>query len=758
MIYSREVRLDDQWRVTADVSEGSPTVWMGDGSSFTVSRQHLRDPAGQRYGIDWEVTGTSDGGEVVARIQVLRLSQAPLDGRELAELAVGIGSDWAGDDADSLAAALESAAGSGLSAETSASEDLLEWLAEGSGLSRRDVVVRAWGLPRIADYVPPAAEDLLGAEPVDALDAMERRVLGLEAYKTASLASQAGLLAEVTARGGILRSQDWLTGSFVIEADAELVWDLWEGNRAARVQFPSEIAYDSNDGVETRASTQVEQYVDAPSGGFLGQHGTEQSSYDRLLAVVIDDRIDEDHQAWKDAAGVGSRLQKVWRYDTGLGAYRELLSTETSATGPAHGNAVSGILVADLTDGQDPAISIPYERGRRSGSALEAYLEFVEDDAPDFAEAMALAMDRSPDVVNLSFHTNGAYCDVDDDAVVAVDQAFLLGSAVVKSAGNNYHWVDDCNISTPGAAAGALAAGFLNTSGVADLQAGQVGEVTSRGGADEAHGRAIVDLMAPGRETSALPMFNNLYQGAAPFGATSAAAPTVAGALLNLKDHLGTLFGSAFADSPGMLYATMLLMGDGAVGECTGALDPNCNAQLGTASEGDELNPIWGAGRMRMRLFTNSGMDSPWRARWCTREVGQGDVATCLANPDSGGTNQALDADVDRLRATAFWYEPNLGALEDAANIAFAAYRNLSFQYQTTGVAPAKKRLREDAPGGAVWELRLIGWCVPAEDAIFDVGHPYANCVGDTTRTVEVALYWEDGDRDDADGPPSEIQ
>lgn len=159
-----------------------------------------------------------------------------------------------------------------------------------------------------------------------------------------------------------------------------------------------------------------------------------------------------------------------------------------------------------------------------------------------------------------------------------------------------------------------------------------------------------------------------------------------------------------------------------------------------------------------MRLFTNSGMDSPWRARWCTREVGQGEVATCLANPDSGGANQDLDADVDRLRATAFWYEPNLGDPEDAANIAFAAYRNLSFQYQTSGTAPGKKRLREDTPGGAAWELRLIGWCVPEEDALFDEFHPYANCVGDATRTVEVALYWEDGDRDDADGPPAAVQ
>lgn len=745
LVYQRTWRVDDAG-ATDERLVGSPTVRLASGREWTPTTTSLIDPDGRAYGVDWQVGQDIEGGATSIAMQVWRFdgSTSALESEVPFE----------NGDIDLLDSGVRGPAPVIHEAELSLGEGVEAWIEAGDDADTRALFLKVRDEEEFGP--PPILEGLLDTDPVAYLDRLEERTLYVLDYASEFEASVVDLAADLNTIGVTVTAIQWTSWTIEITATPAHVRQLASDPRLVRIGLLGEARSDSNDGAETRASTQTQQFLDA---GYTGEAPSANSVQDDMYVVVADTCIDEDHPAWNDEGPFyNSRLGAVWRWD---GGFRPLYTYEDSAEGDCHGMGVSSILLANLLDGQDLANrATPGEQAQSSGVAVDATFAFIEiqpfeGESPTFSSIGAKVIALSPDVFNMSFST-GAGCDVDSPDNDVIDSMYASNIFVAKSASNDGHLT--CTTNAPATASGAFTVGALTTSGVADLNSGWLDDLSSAG--DDVHGRAIVDLVAPGRETSATAKWNDTYRMTGEFAQTSAATPTVAGAATILKDFLSSLLGAAWTNDVGNLHATMLLMGDGTRLSSTSLFNPLRSAPGPVAIHGDALDPAWGAGRMRMRLFTDAGMDGPWRARWCIRTVSSGGaVAPCLANPDSTGVNQALSADVERLRATAFWHEPNLGSLEDPANIAFAAFANGAFKYQTSGTAPGSKRLREDSAGGATWDVRLVPWCVPPPGALFDSAHPYANCgVSGATRKVHIAMYWEDMDRDDGGFPPASIQ
>lgn len=220
----------------------------------------------------------------------------------------------------------------------------------------------------------------------------------------------------------------------------------------------------------------------------------------------------------------------------------------------------------------------------------------------------------------------------------------------------------------------------------------------------------------------------------------SYAVPAVAGAVANLKDHLYGLLDSSFVNDVGNLYATMLLMGNQAL-------------ESGTYGATTPPDDLWGVGAMKMRLFTEGGMDAPWRVRWCVRVLSDGETKTCDLNPNPEGVNQSIPSDVEWFKTAAWWYEPNLDDGQTPADIGFKVCKSTGSPcYTASGSEPQVKRLwLGSAVSGYAWQLSVMGTDIPAsEDSWYHSE--------EQKRVVHIALYWEDRDRDDSDGPASTIE
>jgi hypothetical protein len=412
----------------------------------------------------------------------------------------------------------------------------------------------------------------------------------------------------------------------------------------ARLQFTPVVDEDVNRGEEIRVATQIKQYL---TFGFDGERPSGKSQDQDMRVVVIDTVIDQDHPAWNDdAPGVSpDRLGEISRYNATTGNWAILGFGVQSALGPSHGTIVSGQLIADLIDGQDSNVVLQTERLARTGMTPESAFKFIEHGGASPLIAFERALVYEPDVINYSI-TTSAICDTDDVSNNAVDIAYLADVFVSNSPENAGFAGGVCTVEAPGTAAGSFTVNGTDIT-AADLGSAAIYFNSARGG--DVHGRPLIDVAAPaGRAWDGLAEWNNTYT-AFPtvVQGVSLSVPVVSGAVANLKDNLVANIGAAFANEVGNLYSTMLLMGDSAV-------------ETGSYGETTPVDELWGVGRLKMRLFTGPGMDAPWRARWCTRTISHGEIATCTVNPDGGGVNQPLSSDVDQLKAAAWWYEPNV--------------------------------------------------------------------------------------------------
>jgi hypothetical protein len=137
-----------------------------------------------------------------------------------------------------------------------------------------------------------------------------------------------------------------------------------------------------------------------------------------------------------------------------------------------------------------------------------------------------------------------------------------------------------------------------------------------------------------------------------------------------------------------------------------------------------------------------------------SRTIDDGEVAKdMLLNPNSSGVNQTVSSDVDRFKATAFWHEPNI---EDSAgkqaSISLAVCSSSTSCYTSGNPSDPRQRVKlGSAVKGKKWFIQLKGLSVPKS---YDKNYLYKK----KKRKVYVTMYWEDGDRDDSDGPAADVE
>lgn len=177
--------------------------------------------------------------------------------------------------------------------------------------------------------------------------------------------------------------------------------------------------------------------------------------------------------------------------------------------------------------------------------------------------------------------------------------------------------------------------------------------------------RGVVDVVAPagrqlGPEMSSFSTSTYRDQCCG----TSDAAPHAAAAAVTLKDWANDNGYTAFQD-PGIMHVTMLLFGDGT----TGGHDPGAFPSYSTSG----LSWLWGAGRLKMRAFTENGLDGPWAWGVGGFYLYDGDVVDV---PIGGGP---FNSDVDAWTGALSWDEPWLNS-----NDTSKAAADIVFQVVTT--------------------------------------------------------------------------
>lgn len=485
---------------------------------------------------------------------------------------------------------------------------------------------------------------------------------------------------------------------------------------------------DEVDGADVVDGSQITQFIDA---GYDGENLGD--PYDITGAVIETEGLLQTHDTFFDWSGSDDRLREGYDCDSS-----GCVVDATYGAAGSHPMAVAGILMGDVRDGQDSAVTDPTDRIEKSGYSGESRLYFYHTDSNTGAKSEAfdhvVSRAVTPHAVNLSWGSESNDPDCLGQSTFSKDANDLFESGILlfKSAGNEGNSdASDCTVTSPGSAIGVFTVGAIGdgTSGDEDdVRTDAIRSTSSRGGVSLADGvnRTIVDLTAYGCRDN-LPDTAGGYTTSG--CGTSYAAPTVAAAALNFVDAYKHLL-SDLIDEPGVLFASMLLMGDR-------------QAEAAGSVHISQFNELYGAGRLQMRLPDDSGMDAPSQWGFGYTCVDDGQTVTLTIN---GGA--ALSADVDDLKAVAYWYDPRHESGDSVSDV--------DLYLKTTGGSTLrssldsydeKERVFYSGVGGQAVKLELYGYDVPSDST---------GC-GNNSVKVYYAWFYEDDDRDDANGPSSEI-
>jgi len=394
--------------------------------------------------------------------------------------------------------------------------------------------------------------------------------------------------------------------------------------------------------------------------------------------------------------------------------------------GHDHATAVAGILAGDTTLGQDPGTPDPDWRRRRSGVARSANVLGLSSTGP----FSALIVARGIHLVNMSYGGSPppplyAHCLGNGPGSQTVNSLYEAGVSVFKSAGN-YGFSDPakCTLGDPADAIGAFAVGGSGYDYWSYLWTYQE---QSRGGTDSDGLRSIIGVQGYSYRGEAYdndPGF--LYFD--PFGGTSAATPSVAGAAALYSEWMQRV-GEPNWSTPGWIYTALLLMGD--------RIDEN-----GSSYRTSGYSNVTGGGRLRLRKFDAAGMDDPARFRMGTTCVANGVSRTFDLNPSL----QPLPAGVNTVKAVIWWYDrrhETAGELDDIRLYLESKQPGLPWLPLRSSVARDNKQMvyldvqpTHDDP----MRIRIHG---------FDVDFAASGCSSGTL--VHYAYLWEDDARDDPD-------
>ena len=184
----------------------------------------------------------------------------------------------------------------------------------------------------------------------------------------------------------------------------------------------------------------------------------------------------------------------------------------------------------------------------------------------------------------------------------------------------------------------------------------------------------------------------------------------------------------------------MLLMGDG-------------TTEFAPQAETTPIDELWGVGRMRMRLFTEPGMDAPWRWGFKIAELDHAQTVYQPLNYVRPQGNLTIPREAVWLRAALWFFEPNIRAGTDPSEIRYRVVASGGGPtYTCSSTAPQSQRLWVGPDLAAkTWTIEIYGQDIPASTHDLD---PYYT---DATRKIYSTFYWEDRLRDDPDGPGDEI-
>ncbi|MBC7978403.1 MAG: S8 family serine peptidase [Myxococcales bacterium] len=515
------------------------------------------------------------------------------------------------------------------------------------------------------------------------------------------------------------------------------------------------------DGVQVRDGAQIRQFVD---NGWDGEGATADAEDNIVVAVIEIENEDggfvnrsylTNHGGFRHGAPGSpaptyryadvSTSSTHWRWNCqGLACDHD---PYTLAAGP-HQTGVMGIIMGDLQDGQIAAIVDPFERERASGYSPETLAHFfMADGTNGTISAMQsiisiAAIDDIPHIVNNSYRWGfTAGCTGNDFLSYTANQVYMDGIAVIAAAGNNGGSSSDCTVGSPGAAIGAFTVGAHLQSSLSDTldvrQAAIFEEAGSPplkksgwgGNSIEGQNRSIVSITAPGKRSYKFNEAGGIDATSDGLAATSLATATVSSVAADVMDfHLS---GSSWIDSPGALYSALLLMGD----------------RQGTAGKHDWTpDHRWGVGRLRARMLWSGGLDAPfffYHGGVCIDNLETYDFALNANNP--------LPADVDTIKAAAWWYDNRHDGGGDEMGGGNVANINIGLVTPTSTLANDADAydnkawvFEPDAPTESV-KLRIVGANV--------AGHTHASC-GANSIFVYWAVFAEDDDRNEAGGLP----
>ena len=602
-------------------------------------------------------------------------------------------------------------------------------------------------------------------------------------------------------QGLVVSGSDAASGTVYVHADAAAVAMLEASQRYRAIERMtplesdcgieafdgsySELAEDFVDGIELASLIQTQQFYDA---GVFGE-GSVFALAESGAATVF-----RNHPGLKDGSGVG-----------------RFVNCPNAATSPCsnvqppranripHATAVASVLLGDITLGQDTLTpeTDPTRRAQRSGVARRARgfgfafnVTDVVPPAPGQPTGLQTSVDQlllrlgQPDTDTITMVSHSAsnkdlFCTGTDVVSQQFNRLFEAGLAVFNSTSNDAESGAGCDVGAPGSALGV----FAVNQNVYDVDRSPVlAGQSATGGADD--GRSIVAMTAPTPIRYPYAHFNSpirfipntdprtvlvggtLYGfdpdnlGEVPvvggFCCSSAATPVVAGAAGVLRswwlDRAVPLgLNPAQIDNPGVLYALMLLMGDG-----------RNTPETAPAPTFDPIgyDPRWGAGALRMRMLEADGLDWPWGWDVGSVCVGTGDVVTVPI------AEQPLSADVDVLKAVTWTYRqghaydgivPNVDlhlvrGEPNPVGIGWPLYP-LSFVADIAQdvVPPSpdverdnKRRVGVSNAGGFAWRLRIVGERMGSGT--------WGNC-GAGKKRVWYAWMYEDSDRELNDVP-----
>ena len=580
-----------------------------------------------------------------------------------------------------------------------------------------------------AEPVSPLPRQHTSPVPLSALDSLRLRIEREERMVERGdeiLAMQQPFQVWAAEHGATLLVSLWLRNASYLRASPSVAGEILSQDGVNLVRHAPDAEPDAvwkQDVVRDRLQTQ--HFIDS---GYDGDRASSRNSNGLWIAVLDADTLDLNQGGFLDYAGSTPcnmalsecRVKGTRDCEGDQNPNCDNILDTCVAGGSYHGQEVAGVAAGDFIDGQ-PGLTAGESATWWSGHAQEAYLLLIASQDTWCLDCAIQQMMTDNVDVGMSSIGTGSSCNPAAASAESINDAFNDGILYFQAIGNTGACPrSGCTARHEAAAAGSIAAGETGNDTGTDID-DQV--LCSASASGEASWGAVADLVAPSAPYVLLGCNGSSRLPNTSCGGTSFSNPAIGGAGANLMDYWIATYSDATAHQPGRMHAVMLNMGDG----------------CGTART---VDGEYGTGRLRMRRYNASGMDSPW-IHYTTVNTfsAAADYKYWVVFPDAGGANQDIPADVDALSTAFFCYYDGFD-YADLPTFSFRV-RNTDTGAETYAVNTTGEKgiVRINPADSDKYEIRLT---------IFGLG---------VSESVQCWVNWvfEDSARDDADGPSSSI-